>query len=325
MSQCQTIVMKKDVLIAADVDRSFLERIGRDSRFLVRYQPIREEVELAREVSQCEVLVTRHFNKVTSRVIEAAQRLEVIAQGTSGIDNIDQQTSLRRGIAILNVPGQNANAVAELIIGLMITLTRTVPFYNAQVRSGIWERGDCATRRELRSHQLGIIGLGRVGSRVSELAGTFGCSPVAYDPYMTDQQFLNRGAARVDTLEALLSRSEILTIHVPLTDETRLMLRPQVLDLLPRGAMFLNASRGEVANHSDLFDRLESGALGGLALDVYDPEPPTSMAWPDDVRFIATPHIAGCTREAKESIGNALYEKLCIHYGVDPVPGPHLS
>ncbi|HXI11077.1 MAG TPA: NAD(P)-dependent oxidoreductase [Thermoanaerobaculia bacterium] len=311
--------MKKAVLIAADVDRSFLERIERDSRFLVRYQPMREEVELVREVSQCEVLVTRHFNKITARVIEAAQRLEVIAQGTSGIDNIDERAAAGRGIPVLNVPGQNANAVAELIIGLMITLTRTVPSYNRTVRAGVWERGDCATRRELRSHRLGIIGLGRVGSRVAALARAFGVSSVAYDPYLTSQQFLDRGATRVETLEALVTESEILTVHVPLTDETRSMLTAPILDRLPRGAIFLNASRGEVVSHSALFERLRSGALGGLALDVYDPEPPESIEWPDDERLIATPHIAGCTREAKESIGNALYEKLCMHYGVDPI------
>lgn len=310
--------MKKRLLIAADVDRSFIGRIEADNHFEVRRAPVTTEQALAETVGDAEVLVTRHYNKITRRVLEGAPHLEVIAQGTSGIDNIDESAAAARQVTILSVPGKNANAVAELVIGLMIALTRTVPFYDRMVRSGRWERADCASRRELRAYRLGIVGLGRVGSQVSALASGLGMSTAAYDPYLSDEQFETRGARRVASLTGLLDASEILTIHVPLTTETRGLLGPAELEHLPAGAIFINASRGEVAAPAELFERLRTGRLGGVALDVYENEPPAEIAFPDDPRLIVTPHIAGCTREAKESIGAALYETLCAHYGWEP-------
>lgn len=312
--------MKKRVLIAADVDKSFLDRIGSDGRFTVRQAHTASEESLHEAVGDCQILVTRAFNKVTTRVIEGAPDLELIAQGTSGIDNIDDAAAALRKIPILNVPGQNANAVAELMVALMILLTRTVPAYDAEVRGGKWNRGDCATRKELRSHRLGIVGVGRVGSRVAALVRGFGMAASGYDPYLTEADFISRGVNRTENLEDLLAMSDILTIHVPLTTETRGMMRGELLDLLPPGAIVLNACRGEVVDREELFTRLRSNALGGVALDVFDPEPPAGASWPDDPRLILTPHIAGCTREAKASIGHALYEKVCAHYGYVPVP-----
>jgi phosphoglycerate dehydrogenase-like enzyme len=303
----------KRLLIAADVDRSLLARAHADGRFAIVDRPVKSEDELASIVGDCEILVTRSYNRVSKRVIDVAPSLELIAQGTSGTDNIDMEAAKARGVAVINMPGENANAVAELVIAFMISLTRTVPAYEREMRAGIWGRDDCATRHELRAHRLGIIGLGQVGMRVSRLAAAFGMRVTAYDPYINDDDFVARGAVRSDSLDALLRASDIITLHVPFTTETRSMIGANEIASMPRGSIVINAARGEVLDVDAALTALSRNALGGLALDVYDPEPPT-RTWPDDPRLILTPHIAGCTTEAKSAIGAKLYEKICAHY-----------
>lgn len=305
------------VLIAADVDRELLDRIGRDTRFDVDYRPVRTEEELAAAVGAAEVLVTRHHNKVTSRVLDAALRLRSIVQGTSGLDNIDP-SALARGITIVGLPGENANAVAELAIGHMIALTRTVPSYDRMVRGGSWNRDDCSTRRELRGYRLGIVGIGRVGRSVARLAAAFGMEPFAYDPYVDAGEIAVRGAAKLDSLSLLLESADILTLHVPLTDETRGMIGSAEIASLPAGAFIVNTARGEVLDRGAALAALREDRIGGIAMDVFGEEPPGD-AWPDDPRIILTPHIAGCTREAKASIGRGVYARICELYGFEPV------
>ena len=297
------------MLVAADVDRSLHERAAADGRFEVIDRPSRTEEELAGVVGECEILVTRSFNRVTRKVIERASNLELIAQGTSGTDNIDHAAARERGITILNLPGANADAVAELVIGFMIALTRTVPAYTRELVSGKWNRDDCATRHELRHYRLGIIGLGEVGRRVARLAGLFGMRVSAVDPYITE--FYN--ATRVTALDTLLHDSDIVTLHVPLTDETRRMIGAPEMARMPRGSFLISAARGEVLDQAAALDALRSNHLGGLAMDVFDPEPPEG-ALPDDPRLILTPHIAGCTHEAKATIGAKLFDKIVEFY-----------
>jgi D-3-phosphoglycerate dehydrogenase / 2-oxoglutarate reductase len=313
MTRERELQTMKRLLIAADVDRSLLTRAHADGRFEIVDRPVKSEEELEAITGDCEILVTRSYNRVSKRVIDAAPKLELIAQGTSGTDNIDMEAARERGIAVINMPGENANAVAELVVAFMIALTRTVPAYDREMRAGIWGRDDCATRHELRHHRLGIVGLGQVGMRVARLARVFGMSVSAYDPYITDEEFAQRGAARVPTLDALLRAGDIVTLHVPYTPETRAMIGANEIALMPHGAIVINAARGEVLEVDAALDALSRNILGGLALDVYDPEPPT-RTWPSDPRLILTPHIAGCTTEAKSAIGAKLYEKICAFY-----------
>src|SRR5438132_6952682 len=212
--------MAKRLLIAAEADRALVARAKADERFDVVDHPVRSEDELAAIIGDCEILVTRSYNRVTKRVLDAAPRLELIAQGTSGTDNIDAAAADARGIAIVNLPGANANAVAELVIGHAIALTRSVPAYTTEMRRGVWNRDDCATRHELRHHRLGIIGLGEVGWRVAGLAAAFGVHVAAFDPYIGEADFAARGAVRIRLLDELLRASDIVTLHVPLSEAT---------------------------------------------------------------------------------------------------------
>ena len=295
----------KKILVAADVDRSLDERAHGDARFEVVRRPVRTEAELAGIVGEAEVLVTRAYNRVTRRVLEAAPRLELIAQGTSGIDNIDLEAARERGIHVIHLPGVNANAVAELVIGFMIAMTRTVPFYTREVVRGVFSRDDCATRHELRHFRVGIVGLGNVGSLVANYARAFAMPVNAYDPYVAE--------AHVPTLDELLTTSDILTLHVPLTEETRKMIGAREIALLPRGSYLINASRGEVLDHNAALEALRNDHLAGVALDVFDPEPPVEPL-PDDPRLILTPHVAGCSYEVKTTVGGKLFEKIAEHY-----------
>lgn len=305
--------MPKKLLIAADVDRTLIERASADPRFDVTLKPVKTEEQLMDIVAGAEVLVTRAYNKVTRRVIERADRLELIAQGTSGTDNIDDAATSERGIPIISLPGGNANAVAELVIGAIISLTRSVPFYHRDVIAGRWSRDDCATRHEMHHYHLAILGLGQVGRRVARLARAFGMRVTAYDPYISDADFAERGADRVQSLEALLDIADVLTIHVPLTKETRGMIDKRAIDRLRRGAFLISMARGEVLDQSAALSALQSNHLGGLAMDVYDPEPPVT-SFPDDPRLLLTPHIAGCTYECKAAIGATLFEKIVAFY-----------
>jgi len=298
------------VLVAADVASTFFDRIGSDGRFSVRVEPAYDAASLALAVGDCEVLVTRFHNEVTRAVIERASSLRLIVQGTSGLDNIDPVAAAESGIRIVGIPGENANAVAELVIGHIIALTRTVPAYSSMVRDGRWSRGDCADRREVRGHRIGIVGLGRVGGRVAKLAAGFGARPLAYDPYITDDDFRERGAERLRTLDALLAESDVLTLHVPLTEETHGMIGAGELDRLPAGAIVINTCRGPVLDRDSALTGLVSGKLGGLALDVYDEEPPRGIDWPLHPGLILTPHVSGCSAESKAAIGNLVYEKI---------------
>src|SRR3954452_4181360 len=166
--------MPHRVLIAADVEPALVDLLQKDSRFAVDYRPMRDLSGLA---SDCDILITRTFNKVTRDVLERTPNLRVLAQGTAGIDNIDMAAAEKRGVKVISLPGINANAVAELVIGNMIALTRTVPAYTRQVANGVWQRDDCTTRHELRHYRLGIVGLGQVGRRVARLAAAFGMKP----------------------------------------------------------------------------------------------------------------------------------------------------
>jgi phosphoglycerate dehydrogenase-like enzyme len=295
------------VTVAASVETSLLERLREDPRVALTAVDASDEESLIAAIAEAHVVVTRAYNPMSARVIDAAPSLALIIQGTSGTDNIDEQAAGSRGIRVENLPGLNANAVAEYVIGCMISLTRGIPEYTAALRAGGWPRSDCARKRELRSHTLGIVGLGRVGRRVAELARPFGIRCIGYDPYIDDIAFSAHGVERIFSLDALLHRSHVVTMHVPLTEETRGMLDADAIGRMQPEAIVINASRGAVADAGALVEALLDGRLGGLVLDVFDTEPPATR-WPDDPRLIVTPHIAGCSGDSKEAIALRIYE-----------------
>lgn len=297
------------VHVAAEVDRGLLDRLEADERVDLRFKPANSESELVDAVSDVEVLVSRYHNPLTASVLASAPKLRLIVQGTSGLDNIDLDAAVIRQITVIGIPGENANAVAEYVLGCILMLTRTIPTYSAQMREQTWTREGCAANRELKSHALGIIGLGRVGSRVATLAAALGLRSSAFDPYLASKEIARRGATNSESLAQLLRTSTIITVHVPLNAETKAMIGPSELALLPRGAIVINAARGAVVDLDAVLLSLANNHLEGAAIDVFDEEPPR-RSWPSDPRLILTPHVAGCSGDSKESIGERVYEHI---------------
>jgi D-3-phosphoglycerate dehydrogenase len=289
----------KNVFIAAPVERALVERLNADPQFTI-----------VDRIEDAHVLITRTINDVSREMLAKAPHLELVAQGTSGIDNIDLDALAERKIPLAHLPGINANAVAEMVIGQIIMLTRTLPLYARQMVQGTWNRDDCATRHEMRHYLLGIVGHGNVGSRVARLARAFGMRVVAFDPYVPDLGDTERAAS----LNELLSIADVLTLHVPLTTETRRLIGPRELGAMKRGTILINAARGEVLDLDAALSALASHHLGGLAVDTFEVEPPR-RPWPDDPRLILTPHIGGGTFEAKSTAAELLYWKIADFYG----------
>lgn len=305
------------VAVVADVARSLRLALGADSRFEVAEQIVHSPSELVIAARDAVVLVTRHHNRISSETLDGLPALKVIAQATSGLDNIDA-SARERGIAIVATPGANANAVAEYVLGQIITLTRELDSYHAMIAEGGWNRSDCARLHELSSFALGIVGIGHVGSRVSALAGMLGMKVLAFDPYLTADEIAHRGAIRCDSLGQLLDECSILTLHAPLTEETRDMIGARELDRLRPGSYVINAARGELLDFEALLRGLASGRIAGAACDVFDPEPARlTRVLPANLRL--SPHIAGCTAEAKEGAGLRLYDRICAALGLDPI------
>lgn len=288
----------KNVFIAAAVERALVERLNADPQFTI-----------VDRIEDAHVLITRTINDVSQAMLASAASLELVAQGTSGIDNIDLDALAERRIPLVHLPGINANAVAEMVLGQIVILTRTLPLYSRQMLQGTWNRDDCATRHEMRHYLLGIVGHGNVGSRVARLARAFGMRAVALDPYVADLGETERATS----LDELLTVAHILTLHVPLTSETRRMIGAREISAMKRGAILINAARGEVLDLEAALAALSANHLGGLAVDTFDVEPPT-RPWPDDPRLLLTPHIGGCTYEAKSTAAELLYRKICDFY-----------
>jgi D-3-phosphoglycerate dehydrogenase len=261
-----------------------------------------------------DAIVVRSATKVTAEVIEASPRLKVVARAGAGLDNIDVEAAARRGVKVVNVPEAVANAVAELTLALMLSLLRSIPQAVESLRAGRWDK-KVFVGRELAGMTVGVVGLGNIGTLVAEKLVALGARVIAY---RRNRQLLEREAARIgvhaaSSLEELLRRSELVTLHVPYTAETHHLINSANIRLLPKGSYLVNTSRAWIVEGRALLEALNSGVLEGAAVDVHYHEPPREE-WEWELirhpRVIATPHIGAQTREAGERISELLAEKL---------------
>ncbi|HMQ32563.1 MAG TPA: phosphoglycerate dehydrogenase [Chloroflexaceae bacterium] len=258
-------------------------------------------------VGDYDALVVRSATKVTAEVIEAGRQLRVIGRAGTGVDNIDVEAATRRGIIVVNAPASNNVAVAELTIGLLIALARSIPQAHGSLQSGRWERAKYVGW-EVRGKTLGLVGLGRIGTEVAVRARALEMQLLAYDPVVSLDRAEQIGVELV-TLDELLARSDVVSLHVPLVDQTRNLLDAGRIAKMKRGAYIINASRGGVVDEEALLAALASGQLGGAALDVFSHEPPDPEA---DIihhpKVITVPHIGASTAEAQISAGSEVAE-----------------
>ncbi len=283
------------VLVSENLAEEGLERMRRSLE--VDYRPRLSPEELLEIIPHYDALVVRSATRVTREVISRAARLKVIGRAGVGVDNVDLEAATERGIAVLNVPDGNVIAACEHTFALMLALARQIPDAVKSLREGRWERQKFLGR-ELYRKVLGIVGLGRIGSEVARRARAFGMEVLAYDPFVSPARAQKLGVEVVGW-EELLSRADFLTLHVPLTPQTRSLIGRAELRRMKKGAFLINTSRGGVVDEAALFEALSSGHLGGAALDVFEREPPGDHPLFRLPHFVATPHLGASTVEAQ--------------------------
>ena len=234
---------------------------------------------------------------VTRQLMEDSPRLMIVARHGVGYDNLDLKAATELGIMATNTPGVNSDAVAEFTYGLLLAFIRQIPHSWELMRGGGWRKPQNLEAVEIRGKTLGIIGLGRVGSRVSKLGNAFGLKVLACDPYLNEQDFKNAGAQRVSKEEAI-RQADYLTLHTPLSDETRKMIGAKELAMMKKSALLINTSRGEVVDEHALIDAVNQGVIAGAALDVFKDEPPKDRTIATHPKILVTAHLAGLTQEA---------------------------
>ena len=256
---------------------------------------------LEEALADADALVVRSAVQVDDAMLEHAPKLRVIGRAGVGVDNIDADAATRRGIVVMNTPGANAIAVAELTIGLMLALARQLPKANATMHAGAWDKKNLQGV-ELRGKTLGILGLGRIGLEVAKRARNFGIEIQGHDPFVSAAVAREAGIKLVST-EELFATSDYLTLHVGLTPQTTGIINERTLAAMKKGVRILNCARGELIEDAALVAALKSGQVAGAALDVFTIEPPRDSPYFDLPNVILTPHIAGSTAEAQEAVG----------------------
>jgi D-3-phosphoglycerate dehydrogenase / 2-oxoglutarate reductase len=266
--------------------------------------------ELLSIAHEYDALITRSRTQVDEALLKAAgKRLTVVGRGGVGVDNIDIDAASRRGILVLNAPEANNVSAAELALTLMLAAARGVARSDRLIRGGVWDRSFLG--REIKGARLGIVGLGRIGSLVAKRAAALGMHVAAYDPYITRRRAEELGVQLHDVLADLLAASDFLTVHTPLSDETRGMIGAAELALMPPGSVVVNAARGGIIAEDALADALERGHLAAAGLDVFAVEPPSPdhpLLRRDDV--VLTAHLGANTVEAQQRVGSEILERV---------------
>jgi len=283
--------------------------ILKDAGFEIDINPNISYEELKERVKDYDVLVVRSRTKVTREIIEAGEKLKIVGRAGAGIDNIDVEAAKERGIKVLNTPEAPAIAVAELTIGLLLSLARQIPRADSSMKEGRW------AKKEFRGWQLngktfGVIGLGHIGEKVARLAKAFGMKILITKRTPPSPEILKELEAEFVSLDELLRRSDIVSLHVPLTPQTHHMIGEREIRLMKDGAFLINTSRGAVVDEKALFNALKSGKLGGAALDVYEVEPPEDYSLMKLPNVVCTPHIGAQTVEAQRAASTLLAQKI---------------
>ena len=253
--------------------------------------------ELLQVIAGYDGLIVRGRTKVTASVIEAATRLKVIGRAGVGVDNIDLEAARKRGVVVVNTPMSTTVAVAELTFGLMLALARDVPRADNAMKQGKWLKKELEGM-ELSSKTLGIIGMGRIGTQVGKYASAFGMNVIAYNPQITEHDIKERGAEPV-SIQDLFAWSDYITLHLPYTVHTRDLIGPLAFSQMKDGVRIVSTARGGIIDELALLSALNSGKVAGVALDVFEKEPPGLTELVSHPRLIATPHIGAQTAEAQ--------------------------
>jgi D-3-phosphoglycerate dehydrogenase len=290
------------VMVTDEVDPEGIALLRAEPRIEVVERPTLPPEKLLEEIGEYDALIGRSATRISRELLERGTRLKVVGRAGVGVDNVDLEHATELGVAVINAPGGNTVAVAELFFGVSISLLRHIDVAAESMRKGEWRRSQLGGY-ELRGRTLSIIGLGRIGSEIARRTRVFGMKTVGYDPYVSESRFEELGVERVTTLNEALERGDVVTIHVPLTDETKGMIGAAELAHLSPRALILNLARGGVIDEPSLVEALTAGKIAGAALDTYAKEP---LAPDHPLRsapnLILTPHLGASTKEAQKSV-----------------------
>ena len=291
-----------EILVSENITGEAMTRL--DETHDVAFEPdLWQNVEeLARQLHTARAIIVRNQTKVTRELIKAAPNLQIIARAGAGLDNIDTEAASEAGIVVSYTPSENSISVAELVLGFMLTAVRRIPTAWLHTRSGGWNRMQFVGG-ELFGKTLGIVGLGRIGRLVAERALAFGMTIIAHDEFIDPSSpFVADLGARLTSLDDLLTQSDFVSVHVPLTPDTRNCFSSEAFQKMKSSAWFMNASRGEVVDEAALLQALNEKQIAGAALDVRSKEPPEDNEFGKLANVILTPHIGAFTNEAQERV-----------------------
>lgn len=298
------------VLVTDEIDPDGVAILSGEPALLVEKFPTLSAAELARRIPEYDALVGRSATRITADLLRAGARLRVIGRAGVGVDNIALDAATQLGIAVINAPAGNTVAVAELLFANLLAMLRHVEAASASMRAGRWDRSQLVGR-ELRGRTLGIVGLGRIGSEVARRALAFDMPVMAYDPYVADARFQALRVERVGNFTELLEKADVLTLHVPLTEETKGMIGTGEIARMRPGAILANLARGGIVDEDALAEALKTESIAGAILDVFEREP---LAADHPLRtlpnVLLTPHIGAATGEAQRNVAVEVCEAV---------------
>lgn len=277
---------------------------------VVDYQPEINANQLSTIAKDYDVIVVRSRTKITKEIIQvSAPSVKIIARVGVGLDNIDINEAEANGIHVINSPEAAANAVSELVIGLMLSLARSIPFADIETKKGNWIKKDL-TGVELRGKYLGIIGVGNIGRNIGRIGRSLRMNLIGYDIIPINRDFTREVGMIVADFNTLLESADFVTCHVPLTAETKKMFSADKFSKMKPSAFLINTSRGEVIDENALYEALKNGRIAGAALDVFETEPPMNKMLLQLPNVICTPHIGAQTKEAQQLAAMVIAEKI---------------
>ena len=300
--------LDQSVLICDQVN-PVLNQILEKNGLQITYEPEITPEQIGEKIENFEVVIVRSRTKITKELIEKATKCQIIARVGVGLDNIDQTAAKEKNIRVINAVEGAMNAVAELVLGFMLSLAREIPRADREVRNGNWIKKELMGT-ELRGKYLGIVGLGNIGKRLGRLAKALNMNIIGYDVVPIDEEFSKEVGLMKADLGTLLASSDYVSLHVPLLDSTKHLINAEKMDTMKNTSRIINTSRGGVIDEDALYEYLKDGKLGGAALDVFEVEPATSNKLASLPNFISTPHMGAQTKEAQSLAANVIAEKI---------------
>lgn len=296
------------VLVTDGISDSGLKSLFDHPNFIVERQPTLKFEELKNIIGDYEALIVRSQTKVTAELLQYADRLKVIARAGVGVDNIDVNAATGKGIIVINAPGANTIAATEHTLAMMLSMARMIPQAHKKTVGGEWDRNSFKGV-ELYKKTLGVIGMGKIGTEVAKRAKSFGMNILGYDPYLTEERAEKLGMKKA-SLDLIARESDFITIHTPLTNDTKGLVNDEYLSKTKKGVRFINVARGGIIDEKALVRAIRAGHVAGAALDVFEKEPVADPELLDNPNIIVTPHLGASTVEAQEKVAQEVSEEI---------------